>query len=379
MAGIGSLVLVRRPSRASAAGRRQREVLRGWSPAVTLTLAGAGAAASAAVLVRAGRCRCPAGRVPRRCRRRRSACGRRRSRVGPAERTGRAGADHGDVGAGRPASPPTVTVPAMRAGARMPVDLVARVADRRDAAVADDEVARERDRVAGVAVGGMVEVRRRRADQSGDRLRARGAAPSRRASVNAVVPLHGVDVAVRHAARDVLAAVGDEVARVAGAARCTARSSTARTRRDERLAEAVRRLEQLAPGRSRSGTRRSRCRAAARRGSCTVVSMRTYVAPAARGCSRSATSTGRSVSSAPRGNVKPKPATDRARVHEVEQVVGAGRAHDRRLAVGAVVQDVTLGVVGGVLDVDARRPAPRSCRARCRRCACRSASMMLPP
>jgi hypothetical protein len=44
-----------------------------------------------------------------------------------------------------------------------------------------------------------------------------------------------------------------------------------------------------------------------------------------------------------------------ARVDEVEQVVGAGRPHDRRVAVGAVVQDDDRGVVGGVLDVDERR------------------------
>ena len=69
-----------------------------------------------------------------------------------------------------------------------------------------------------------------------------------------------------------------------------------------------------------------------------------------------------------------------ARVDEVEQVVDAGGAQDRRPAVAAVVDDGERRVVGGVLDVDRRSPTPRSCRARGPGLPrSRSASMIWPP
>ncbi len=223
---------------------------------------------------------------------------------------------------------------------------VARVDDRGDAAVADEEMPRESHAVARLAVRRQLPVGCRDSDQSQEdvdsELRHGDARGRERRGAEGFR-----HVRVGHAVRIELAAVGDHVA---DAVALVVRAR----RREERLAESVTRLEELDLAaaveefaeedidRRAAGVEDGRLDAhVASAGLQNVVGLDRH---------REIVVVGRG------GKHEPEVGDHRARIQEVEDIVDAGGANDCWTAVAAVVEDVDRGVVGGRLDVERYRP-----------------------
>ena len=332
---------------ADAARSREHEVLRGGAFARDRDVRGIGGAEEPSILVGADRIG-PAREGP--------AVG---SVGGGAEmvedvRAGArpvgAGGDHGHVGVGdrRPARRD-------RSGERARVDaedIVPDVLDRRDAPVTHGEVASDGEGVARASRRVQVEVGLCAADQGEeDLLTEKGHGDARRREGRRVVDR--VDVAVRDARGQVFAAVGDEVAEVAGAEAAPLVGLRRAASGDQRLAESIARLEELhLPGSvdvvAEEGVdgggagvrdRGLDLDGAAARLEDVVGLYRNREVAIVGG----------------RWEGEAEARHDAARVHEVEQVVRACCADDGGALVRAVVQDHHIGRVGRVLDVDERR------------------------